>query len=48
MTSYGTGVVMCKPYTGRPNAEQHCKIIIPMIDDGIQKSSNKDKTYFTR
>ena len=38
--SYGKCVVKCKPYTACLNAEQHCKIITPRIDDSMQSSSS--------
>ena len=46
--SYGKGVVMCKPYTDRLNAERYCKIIIPRIGDGIQDSLVQGQNVFYR
>lgn len=37
---YRKDFVMCNPYTRRLNAERHCKITIPRIDDSIQNSSS--------
>lgn len=46
--SYEKGIVMCKPCTGRLNAERYCKIIIPRIDDSIQNSVVQGQNVFYR
>ena len=38
--SYNKGVVMCKGYTGRMNAEKYNRVIVPAIIQGMQESIN--------
>ena len=38
--SYGKGVIICKPYTGRMNALKYDNSIVPKIVDGLKESGN--------
>ena len=38
--SYDEGVVMCKRYSGRLNAERYAEIIIPKLDEALDMSCN--------
>ena len=38
--SYEKGVVLCKRFTGKLNAERYCEIIVPKLEEALEQSSN--------